>query len=119
MLRRLTPVAPFAKSAPLQHRQAAGQRGGAERHQRNSQGKHFYSRCSFAAVHFLALTSARGTSSDKTQDQRLTCCGDGRQGNGGNATSISGPDCFCSSNDTAKRHGNKVNSCNSGIVSCG
>lgn len=106
MLCCLTPVAPFATSALLQHRQAAGHRGGTEMHRRNSQGKHFNSRCSFAAFHFLALTSARGTSSDKTQDQRLARCGDGHQGNKGYATCLSGPDCICRNNETAKRHSN-------------
>lgn len=37
----------------------------------------------------------------------------------GYATSLSGPDCFCRSNETAKHHGNKVNNCNSRIISCG
>lgn len=58
-------------------------------------------------------------SSDQTQDQRLARCGDGRQGNRGYATASNGPDCFCCRNETAKHHGNKVNNCNSRIVSCG
>lgn len=86
MLWCLTPVAPFAKSAPHHRQRAAGHRGGNEEHPRSSQGKQFTSRCSFAAFHVLALTSACGLSSDKNQDQRLARCGDGRQGNGGYAT---------------------------------
>lgn len=75
-------LAPFAKSAPHHHQQAAAHRGGNETFLGNSQGKHLNSRCSFAAFHFLVFTSACGLSSDKTQDQRSACCGDGCQGNG-------------------------------------
>lgn len=109
----LDPVTPFAKSAPHLRQQAEGQRGGDEMQLRDSQGKHFDSRCSFAASHFLALTSTGGPSSDKSQDQRFVCGEDGRQGNWGYATSSSGPDCFCGSNETAKGHGSKVNNCDS------
>ncbi|TWW81535.1 hypothetical protein D4764_01G0013500 [Takifugu flavidus] len=62
----------FSTCAAATAARAEGQRGGDEMQLRDSQGKHFDSRCSFAAFHFLALTSTGGLSSDKSQDQSDT-----------------------------------------------
>lgn len=109
----LDPVSPFAKSAPHLRQQAAGRHGRDEMQLRDSQGEHFDSRCSFAAFHFLASTSAGGLLSDKSQDQWFAWGEDRRQGNWGYATSSSGPDCFGGSNETAKGHVYIVNNCDS------
>lgn len=65
----------------------------------NWQGERFQTP---AAPPFLASAGACSPSSDKIRDQRFARRDDDRRGNRGGATSWSGPDCFCRSNDTAE-----------------